>query len=1004
MTRKLYLIVLMALVAMTGFAQKRQTGDVMYVYQKNGQVNSFVRSEIEEMSYSTMGIDSLEYNEPVTQLIATADSLYRYALADIDSISFITPDAVYKPGVIALEGELLQYVERCDSTTITFAANTPAGLLPKVGDKLGIGYLCEQFPDGFAGVVKSVEGTTVKCDYEELEEIFETFYCVMTADAGPAERAARRRALEIVTPYEKDFYFDPYVIDLSKTLGEALKVGSFAFQGESVLNATIKPTLHLKAEIAMRPPFNLRFSTTISGDVHLISHAAAYGSVEFAKDLAYSTRLGNFYGFGIDLKVGAFGKIKGDITTDIENRQRVEFTTGFSFGPKDMTREKPATTFRVTENKTIIHKAGLDGMLGYGAVIELGIAWVKDNIAKGVFHAEFGPQYKSNVVITQSQLESAKTSTALYDMLKDRTIEKYQVVSTSWDFYVLEKYGRSFPAPWGNEEKTNEWDIVPKFYNTSLVQNREAKTTAEGSTVARGDCAFEHKLGMVLQDDKGRYLDNVDWTFLSEQDFKSGRENLNCTFKDLKDDDSETYKLYPMVMVGGVLAILASPSADLEKEPFPVRIVNFEQTGSHYSKQQGYEYEGKRYYYKFNATTTVELDSEAKNVKDWGYIYHDIYNVDKKISCANLGSNPYADQRYAYYYNSRERTVRLTPYIQYAGETEIQKGSELTYFVEYTIPVRIVSFEQTGSEYSEEQGFVYDDVHYSYRFNATTTVELDEDEQNVKDWGYIYHDIYGEDKKISCANLGSNPYPDKRYAYYSNDSERTVELTPYIQYSGEDVETGRKSIYPVKHVEYDHTCPDNNHPHMIDLGLPSGTLWACCNVGASTPEQYGNYYRWGETQPYTEEDTWESYQLWHDDNGNGRSEIGECSYSGDNIAGSGYDAATANWGAPWQMATNEQFKELDKYCKGTYTTQNGVNGLLYVSSNGGSIFLPAAGYAYYTRGSALCDVGVRGCYWTDYAGKGDFTIFFTFAQNVSGGTTMTTHRVDGYSIRPVRKR
>ena len=45
------------------------------------------------------------------------------------------------------------------------------------------------------------------------------------------------------------------------------------------------------------------------------------------------------------------------------------------------------------------------------------------------------------------------------------------------------------------------------------------------------------------------------------------------------------------------------------------------------------------------------------------------------------------------------------------------------------------------------------------------------------------------------------------------------------------------------------TCPDNNHPHMIDLGLPSGTKWACCNVGASAPEDYGNYYAWGETQP-----------------------------------------------------------------------------------------------------------------------------------------------------------
>ena len=77
-------------------------------------------------------------------------------------------------------------------------------------------------------------------------------------------------------------------------------------------------------------------------------------------------------------------------------------------------------------------------------------------------------------------------------------------------------------------------------------------------------------------------------------------------------------------------------SADLERDPFPVRIVSFEQTGSHYSKEQGYEYDGRNYFYKFNATTTVELSEGAQNVKDWGYIYHDIYGEDKNISCANL--------------------------------------------------------------------------------------------------------------------------------------------------------------------------------------------------------------------------------------------------------------------------------------------------------------------------------------------------------------------------------
>ena len=55
------------------------------------------------------------------------------------------------------------------------------------------------------------------------------------------------------------------------------------------------------------------------------------------------------------------------------------------------------------------------------------------------------------------------------------------------------------------------------------------------------------------------------------------------------------------------------------------------------------------------------------------------------------------------------------------------------------------------------------------------------------------------------------------------------------------------------------SCPDNHHPHLINLGLPSGTLWACCNVGATTPEGSGGYYAWGETEEKSEGYDWKNY-------------------------------------------------------------------------------------------------------------------------------------------------
>ena len=89
------------------------------------------------------------------------------------------------------------------------------------------------------------------------------------------------------------------------------------------------------------------------------------------------------------------------------------------------------------------------------------------------------------------------------------------------------------------------------------------------------------------------------------------------------------------------------------------------------------------------------------------------------------------------------------------------------------------------------------------------------------------------------------------------------------------------------------TCPDNHHPHLIDLGLPSGTKWACCNVGADTPEAYGGYYAWGET----EEKSTYSWSNYIHCNGS-RETVHDI---GSDIAGTEYDVAHVKWGGSWVM-------------------------------------------------------------------------------------------------------
>ena len=117
----------------------------------------------------------------------------------------------------------------------------------------------------------------------------------------------------------------------------------------------------------------------------------------------------------------------------------------------------------------------------------------------------------------------------------------------------------------------------------------------------------------------------------------------------------------------------------------------------------------------------------------------------------------------------------------------------------------------------------------------------------------------------------------------------------------------------------------NGH-EWIDLGLPSGTKWATCNIGANSQEEYGNYFAWGET---TTKSSYTSDNYTYSDN--------------PTTLPSNRDAAKVNWGSGWRMPTYDELNELQSNCTVTWTTQSGVNGRLLTGPNGNSIFLPVAG-------------------------------------------------------------
>ena len=154
---------------------------------------------------------------------------------------------------------------------------------------------------------------------------------------------------------------------------------------------------------------------------------------------------------------------------------------------------------------------------------------------------------------------------------------------------------------------------------------------------------------------------------------------------------------------------------------------------------------------------------------------------------------------------------------------------------------------------------------------------------------------------------------------------------------------------------------DDKH-EWVDLGLPSGTLWAAYNVGADAPEEYGDYFAWGETEPKEVYD-WSTYK-WC--NGTHDSLTKYCSTSGygvldyKNELECEDDAAYVNWGPLWCMPTHEQQVELMNVCTWTQTTLNGVNGYQVTGPNGNKLFFPFTGER---SGSQLMYAGSSAGYW-----------------------------------------
>ena len=217
---------------------------------------------------------------------------------------------------------------------------------------------------------------------------------------------------------------------------------------------------------------------------------------------------------------------------------------------------------------------------------------------------------------------------------------------------------------------------------------------------------------------------------------------------------------------------------------------------------------------------------------------------------------------------------------------------------------------------------------------------------------------------------------------YENAKSGGVLNKPNVSFVNEDSSV-RYLIDPYNGYEY------------VDLGLPSGLKWATCNVGATSPEQAGLYFAWGETTGYTSDDVKSGVRSFNPDTYN----AGPAASISANLTLE-QDAAHVNLGGNWRMPNKDDYQELFDNCNVTWTkdyNRTGMAGRVFISKvNGNSVFFPTTGSCWY---SLVEKVGSEGCYWSASWDSYDNAWYFFFNSGVQnqwcGG------RYYGYSVRGV---
>ncbi len=941
----------------------QQEQNAIYNYRNDNQFNAFLNIDVQKITYSQVDALGVEHKYAVVQEVWTPDSVYRIPLEAIDYIGFRAPKTEFKDGVFIIDEKHLPYITDADNSSISFQEGTSADMMPVKGQIVFSDLAVDPFYMGFAGRVVEIEQSTDVIKY-------------ICEPVSPGEVYSKCVELVKITSDENDIL----QVDGTSQTRISRKTRNIGDDGTLTI-----PTINLSAgiegvdiEATFTYIFDYFFSVGVTDkdfvslkvtreseysanmDVKLIETEGTSKEMWLPWPI-YTLGAGNKLGFS--LNAGIFFDRKGSLNLKAKIPYKSTHIDFYSWSSDD--------GFQHIEYK----EGGWSAMKNY---ITSGEAWNNSEITLNVNgSAAFGPVLEASFQVWKPSFFSidARAKAGL-ELSGELSLDIQELITDGFDFYKTAsedmkittglKIGGEIGYTIKNKfNKITGADIT--FFKTEryiLPRFTEPKLPDYNSGAWEGGCEpmsffsqptnlifFPGKVGIGVYDANNTclgYVQSDNWFFGGDED---DWENswLQCDISQYVKDKpaGSQLQIHPMFDMLGFIDIKGSPKADVTI-PQPLAL----------------------------GTAILDMgEGVSQNISitgGWGA--YSAFVLDESKCSAEIKQNQ--DNFYLQVDGLSKGSTTITVKDLRTGDTK-----EIIVTVSDKITTLQLSSESLSFESSEK--------------SEEITITSNDNWAASSDQSWC---------TVSPASGTGDGVLNITVQEYSGTESRSATVT---------VKAGTltKAVTVTQNGKSQGDS-EKNPPagaEAVDLGLPSGTLWANMNVGASSPEDYGDYFAWGETTP-KDIYSWPSYK-WC--NGSETTMTKYCSNSkyGDNgftdsktVLDAKDDAARANWGGDWRMPTDPEFGELIDNTTNEWTTQNGVNGYKFTSkTNGNSIFLPAAGYRW-EGWFSYQNAGSKGYYWSSSLNESHMV---TARQLIFGNSYVYADfivRNDGLSVRPVRKK